>query len=78
VDDVFGALFFKNAGYGALISDICPVKCEAGLCGKQAKAGLLECRVIIVVEVVKAVHGLAIAQKALCNVKADETGGSGN
>lgn len=78
VDDVVGTVLLKDARDGGLVGDVCAVEGESRLGGEQAKAGLFECRIIIVVEVVQAVHGVTIVQKALYDVKADEAGCAGD
>lgn len=76
VNDEVGAVFFKDAGDYGLIGDVCPVHRESRHICEEAKAGLLECRVIIVIEVVQTMHDLTIVQKAPYDVKADEAGGA--
>ena len=69
MDDIFRPMVLEDAGNRGLVDEVGLVKGELGLGREQAQARPLELRVIVVVYVVQAVDGVAVAQEALDDVK---------
>jgi len=61
-----------------LVGEVGAVVGEAGVGGEEPEARLLEDGVVVVLDVVEAVDGLAVAKEAVGDMKADEAGAAGD
>ena len=78
MDDVGKAVLGKQRGHAFAVGEVELGKLEAiGFC-QLGEARLLQLRIVIVVHIIEADHGLAVAQQPPGDMKADETGGAGD